>query len=491
MYVAYMYQPWRTLGAIVNRCLSGKTSSNDRLRPSRIKILWGIYHKENIDYDALIWKDLQYQIDNRQSKVRRREITPYPRFTKVIIYHFMSQHKSISNRQGSPYHTVDKDGVLDRLKFTGRGKGAQGSKATVTLKKETAASKKKKAKKIESSDEESKEQEERLIRRKPRGVFIQDTPQVPDELTGKSAVSDEGVGTSPEVSDETKDKSKAEDDIEDWGSDDETFLFDDKDETIEHIPWVSTDEDEYDDEDEEDDESIDIEKTDDERTELDNDDHEMLDAVKTDVAKEHEENAEKLKNKRPMKNSRLMNNQFLNSPNVSLIGIIQENAEVEINSFYVVQRVYELEKDIPELKQVDHTPTILELIKSEVPEAVNKYLGSTLSDTLQKSLLVGENDMDRIVVDPASQRKRQHDDKDQDLPAGSDQVMKKRRNGKDDEPSKQISSQTKHIVEMDVEEPNLDNVTNDVDEPQADAIPKIPKKDWFKKSPRPETLDPN
>nr|GFB20385.1 hypothetical protein [Tanacetum cinerariifolium] len=92
---------------------------------------------------------------------------------------------------------VDKDGVLDRLKFIskgeirqvygksipamlitddiqnneaykmfislstglsppkiGRGKGAQGSKATVTPKKAIAASNKKKAKKIESSDEE-------------------------------------------------------------------------------------------------------------------------------------------------------------------------------------------------------------------------------------------------------------------------------------------------------------------------------------------------
>ncbi|GJZ10843.1 hypothetical protein Tco_0545602 [Tanacetum coccineum] len=106
-----------TLGAIINRCLSGKTSSNDRLRPSRIEILWAIYHKANVDYATLIWEDLQYQIDNKKPKVKRREIMPYPRFTKVIIHCFMSQHKSISKKQGSPYHTVDKDGVLDRLKF--------------------------------------------------------------------------------------------------------------------------------------------------------------------------------------------------------------------------------------------------------------------------------------------------------------------------------------------------------------------------------------
>ncbi|GJV84684.1 hypothetical protein Tco_1524582 [Tanacetum coccineum] len=48
--------------------------------------------------------------------------------------------------------------------------------------------------------------------------------------------------------------------------------------------------------------------------------------------------------------------------------------------------VSDLEKDVKVLKQVDHTLVILESIKSEVPESVNKYLGSTLGDTLQKVL---------------------------------------------------------------------------------------------------------
>ncbi|GJX12977.1 hypothetical protein Tco_0204735 [Tanacetum coccineum] len=167
----------------------------------------GIYHKANVDYAALIWEDLQYQIDNRLSKVRRRDIMPYPRFTNVIIHYFMSKHKSISMRQGSLYNTDDNDGVLDRLKFnnkgdiyqvygksipdtlitdeiknseayktfigisTGliplkkrRGKSAQGTKAIVIPKKATEASKKKKPKKKvsirnESIDEESEEEE--------------------------------------------------------------------------------------------------------------------------------------------------------------------------------------------------------------------------------------------------------------------------------------------------------------------------------------------
>ncbi|GKG64766.1 hypothetical protein Tco_0663742, partial [Tanacetum coccineum] len=47
--------------------------------------------------------------------------------------------------------------------------------------------------------------------------------------------------------------------------------------------------------------------------------------------------------------------------------------------------------------------------------------------------------MDRLAVDLASQRKRRHNDKDQDHPAGSDQGMNKRRTGKAAEPLKKSS----------------------------------------------------
>ncbi|GJR95296.1 hypothetical protein Tco_0267470 [Tanacetum coccineum] len=39
MFVDHMHQPWRTLAAIINKYLSGKTASNDKLRKSRINIL--------------------------------------------------------------------------------------------------------------------------------------------------------------------------------------------------------------------------------------------------------------------------------------------------------------------------------------------------------------------------------------------------------------------------------------------------------------------
>ncbi|GJU08923.1 hypothetical protein Tco_1125353 [Tanacetum coccineum] len=41
---------------------------NDRLRKSRIDILWGMFYRENVDYPELIWEDFTFQIDNKQLK---------------------------------------------------------------------------------------------------------------------------------------------------------------------------------------------------------------------------------------------------------------------------------------------------------------------------------------------------------------------------------------------------------------------------------------
>nr|GFB87436.1 hypothetical protein [Tanacetum cinerariifolium] len=73
MFVDHMHQPWRTLEAISNKCLPGNTVSNDKLRKSKINILWGMLYKENIDYPELIWEDFSLQIDHMKKKKSRRE----------------------------------------------------------------------------------------------------------------------------------------------------------------------------------------------------------------------------------------------------------------------------------------------------------------------------------------------------------------------------------------------------------------------------------
>ncbi|GKA85572.1 hypothetical protein Tco_0807226 [Tanacetum coccineum] len=125
MFVDHMHQPWRTLATIINKCLSGKTESNDKLRKSRIDILWGMFKRENVDYPELIWEEIAYQIDHGKEKRSRRENMPYPRFTKIIINHFLKQHKSLTNLNFQHCHTIKDDGIVSRLKFVRIGKDYQ------------------------------------------------------------------------------------------------------------------------------------------------------------------------------------------------------------------------------------------------------------------------------------------------------------------------------------------------------------------------------
>ncbi|GJV50763.1 retrovirus-related pol polyprotein from transposon TNT 1-94 [Tanacetum coccineum] len=78
---------------------------------SRIDILWGMFKRENVDYPELIWEDIAYQIDHKKEKRSRRENMPYPRFTKIIINHFLKQHKSLTNLNYQHYHTIKDDGI--------------------------------------------------------------------------------------------------------------------------------------------------------------------------------------------------------------------------------------------------------------------------------------------------------------------------------------------------------------------------------------------
>ncbi|GJU60120.1 hypothetical protein Tco_1237886 [Tanacetum coccineum] len=56
--VDHLHQPSRTFTSIIKKCLYGKVSGLDKIRPLRVQILWGMYYNNNIDFVALIWEDL-------------------------------------------------------------------------------------------------------------------------------------------------------------------------------------------------------------------------------------------------------------------------------------------------------------------------------------------------------------------------------------------------------------------------------------------------
>ncbi|GJT42803.1 retrovirus-related pol polyprotein from transposon TNT 1-94 [Tanacetum coccineum] len=89
-----MHQPWRTFA--------------------------GMYNQKNVDYVALLWEDFMYQANNREISSARKEHMPYPRFTKVIINHFISKDKTISMRNMINIHTIHDDSLLGTLKFVSK-----------------------------------------------------------------------------------------------------------------------------------------------------------------------------------------------------------------------------------------------------------------------------------------------------------------------------------------------------------------------------------
>nr|GFC82457.1 hypothetical protein [Tanacetum cinerariifolium] len=84
-----LYQPWRSFASVINKCLTGKSSGVDSFRLSQAQMLWGFYHRINIDFAYLIWEDFLYQVEHKNQK-RSNEMN-YLRFTKVVSRHQTTQ----------------------------------------------------------------------------------------------------------------------------------------------------------------------------------------------------------------------------------------------------------------------------------------------------------------------------------------------------------------------------------------------------------------
>ncbi|GKD44197.1 hypothetical protein Tco_1268842 [Tanacetum coccineum] len=249
------------------------------------------------------------EMESCGSKLRRREIMPYSRFTKIIINHFLSLHKSIPKGLISGLNTIKDDGVIQRLKFvnkvTIKPTGVDESDRepanrptrrrrpsgitfrdtlNVSKKKSLDQSQKLKGIQVMTEEEQLAADTKKAIKASKEAVRLQQQiedssegagimPEILDELTGKFTTSSEGAGIVPE------------------GLEDVSHQSDDEYVNRGEITWLSTNEEEKgneDDDEEDDDKSIDIAKTDDERTDSENDDQAMTDADKI-VAKKSEE----------------------------------------------------------------------------------------------------------------------------------------------------------------------------------------------------------
>nr|GEW20510.1 hypothetical protein [Tanacetum cinerariifolium] len=110
-----LHQPWRSFAAVLNKCMGGKSTGYDSLRLSQAQILWGMYHKKNLDFAYLLWEDFVYQVEHKDAK-KSNEMY-YPRFTKVIINFFMTKDQSIPRRNKVNWNFARDDHMFTTVKL--------------------------------------------------------------------------------------------------------------------------------------------------------------------------------------------------------------------------------------------------------------------------------------------------------------------------------------------------------------------------------------
>ncbi|GKA19908.1 hypothetical protein Tco_0699823 [Tanacetum coccineum] len=371
-------------------------------------------NKRYVDYAELIWEDFSYQIDNRQLKKRIREIMPYPRFTKVIINHFLSIHSSIPKEIPSGLHTIKDDDVLSRMKFISIGEDVQ-----------------------------------EYIRAIPDAMLTDDIKQSETyQITQMCALEllslyDAWLKAIKGVQTLTPEEQLAANTMQALKASRKS----NRSQLLTGGSSEGTDKEKKDNYD--DDKSIDIEEADDEQTddefvrdyvdkemkdakvaESRNDDEEITDTTKADAEKTKEILAVSVyvisdlvvlsqipeiptvssATTPPLPHSVSTISPILQQTTTPILTLPITTKAPPITTIAPVvttipdpltaisQRVYVLEKDVQELKAVDHTTALLASLRSKIPSAVNAYLGSGLGDTLQKFLPKEVSDFATLVI---------------------------------------------------------------------------------------------
>ncbi|GKB87495.1 hypothetical protein Tco_0959767 [Tanacetum coccineum] len=519
MFVNHMHQPWRTLAAIINKGLSGKIASNDKLRNSIIDILWGMFYRENVDYPKLIWEDLAFQIDHKNEKTVR--VLP-----NVIKYSTgqippkkskgkgSQRKKTADNSQETVDVSEESEPKPEPVKRKTASRRVVKKKVTISAdgniisdNSDVALELGKSISKTEAEEAEAARQVhatharivtesvlEPTIRRKS-GQKVERPARDSQILEAqvKELVLYQGLPMSPQSSllpqvkelwgSEQESEYPKEDQLGDDEKDDKD---DDADDEGNDYIRDNQDTDDEDDETKSDEEEIykykiRVRKDADEEmlnTEIEyfrKYDVEVSDAAKADAEKTEEEKDDSKKAKLP-----------------PTIGTVKDTTDAEISSLLDIKiqselRVAKLEKDMSELKKIDLSAEALVALKTQVPSVVDNYLRSKVGDD--------ENAMDKGVADTVKDHKRKHDDEDdddEDPPAGPNQgkaLSKGSKTGKSASAKEPVEEPTAEVVMDDVGE---DVVRND-DQPQDTSEPKTtktPNPEWFTQPPRPPTFDP-
>ncbi|GJX60637.1 hypothetical protein Tco_0292027 [Tanacetum coccineum] len=83
----------------------------------------GMYHNKQVDYVYLLWEDLVFQVENKNSK--KNNDMYYPRFTKVIVDYFMAKDQAIPRRNKMFWHYARDDFMFTTIRVISKHKDTQ------------------------------------------------------------------------------------------------------------------------------------------------------------------------------------------------------------------------------------------------------------------------------------------------------------------------------------------------------------------------------
>nr|GEU33372.1 hypothetical protein [Tanacetum cinerariifolium] len=207
--VDQMHQPRRTFATIINKSLSGKTTSLDKLRLSKAQILWEMYYKKNVDYVELLCLEMQ------ESKAY-----------KTYLGYATGATLPKKNLQGSQRELRDLQRSLLRLQQQVLSR--ETPVKSLSKKKENMIVEKCKGIDLQSKVTLTKEAQYEEVRKKSLWDFHKTYPSgsgtvtkiAPCAAKTKPSVTNEGTGAKPRVLDVTEEES-TKSKVESWGRDED------------------------------------------------------------------------------------------------------------------------------------------------------------------------------------------------------------------------------------------------------------------------------
>ncbi|GKB40219.1 hypothetical protein Tco_0885161 [Tanacetum coccineum] len=115
-----LLKPWKTLCNIFSKCLTTRVTGWDQPPLQIMQIMYCFVNNIHVDYAELLWEGLYYSLHHPTSSI------PYPRFTKIIVIHYMTIFPDISRRARDKYHNLQDDDIMKNIFNSGRHKDKVG-----------------------------------------------------------------------------------------------------------------------------------------------------------------------------------------------------------------------------------------------------------------------------------------------------------------------------------------------------------------------------